>query len=206
MPVVNLDDARTASPGYLGDQYRPGHSPLLLGINPGGGGTNATRPESVMADRPVYQALRAFRDASPDNLRQAFEQLNRAMATVMLTKWRIGKLFQAVIDANAEWTLEHLAFMNVVPYRTRPNEHPRTAAVEVGWRRLVEPSLEELDPDVIFALGAEPRNAIRRWGEPKWNRRLHYLKRQRGDNGVTREALEVRDAYARRLVQPTHGA
>lgn len=42
--------------------------------------------------------------------------INGAMARVMLT-WPIGKLYQAVIDARAEWTLEHLAVMNVVRYR-----------------------------------------------------------------------------------------
>lgn len=196
MPVVNRDDARTASPGYLGTRYRPGHGPLLLGINPGGGGTNAARVESVRANRPVYRALRGFRDASPEGLPVAFEGLNGAMARVMLT-WPIGKLYQAVIDAKAEWTLEHLAVMNIVPYRTRPGKHPPKKAVEVGWRTLVEPSLQELDPAVVFALGAKPRNAILDWGGPKWNRRLRYLERQRNDTRVTPAALEVLDDYVR---------
>ena len=196
MPMVNLDDARTASPGYLGTLYRPDRDPLLLGINPGGGGTNATRRASVAANRPVYQALRAFRDAPPDELRAAFERLNRAMAAVMLT-WPIGKLYQAVIDAKTEWTLEHLAVMNVVPYRTRPEKHPPKTAVEIGWRVLVKPSLEELDPDVVFALGAEPRNAILKWGGPKWNGRLCYLERQRNDTRVTPAAREVLEEYVR---------
>lgn len=213
MPGVNRDDARTASPGYLGTMNSPGHCPLLLGINPGGGGKNSSRLESVMADRPVYHALREYRDASPDDLRSAFERLNGAMATVMLT-WPIGKLYQAVIDSKAERTLEHLAFTNVVPYRTRPDKHPPRTAVEVGWRKLVSPSLEELDPDVILALGAEPRDAILAWGGPKWNRRLRYLERQRNDTRVTPAAREVLDEYVRenptrrrptsqRLVRPT---
>ena len=97
---------------------------------------------------PCIRPSARFGTSRPTSCAAAFERLNGAMARVMLT-WPIGKLYQAVIDAKVEWTLEHLAFMNVVPYRTRPGKHPPKKAMEVGWRTLVKPSLEELDPDAV---------------------------------------------------------
>ena len=192
MPIVHPDDARTAWPGYLGAEYRPGQDPLLLAINPGGGGVKSDRLEQVEADRPLYQALRAFRDAPPRERRAAFERSNHAAANVMLT-WSIGKLYQAVIEKTG-WTLNHVAVMNLVPYRTRSQDLPQKAR-NAGWHVLVEPSLKELAPVVIFALGRPPWEAVEKWGDRRWETR--YLKRSRGDRCVTLDALKEIGKYVR---------
>ena len=191
MPTSHLDDARTPFCGYLGTGFRPGLDPLLLAINPGGGGTAAERPDRVMANQTVYLALRAFLAAPPAARRQAFERANRAVADVMLT-WPIGILVNETLAATRRGTLNHFAFMNLVPYRTLDNLTPPRKAWKVGWRELVEPSLKDLDPVAIFALGAPPRDALQKWGAAQTSP-VFYLKRLRGDVGVSPAARAVLD-------------
>ena len=101
-------------------------------------------------------------------------------------------LVNETLAATRRRTLNHFAFMNLVPYRTLDNLTPPRKAWKVGWRELVEPSLKELAPVAIFALGAPPRDALQKWGAAQTSP-VFYLKRLRGDGGVSPAARAVLD-------------
>ena len=61
-PADHVHDARTPFIGYLGRKFQAGRDPLLLAINPGGGGPLSNQSGRVARDRTVYPRLREFRN------------------------------------------------------------------------------------------------------------------------------------------------
>ncbi len=72
MPTKNREDARSAAPGMVGREWRPG-GVLLLSVNPAGG-KDAFSPTA--ADRAMYKTFRELAEASDEAVLDAFEAVN----------------------------------------------------------------------------------------------------------------------------------
>lgn len=155
-PMHLPDDAATMFAGYMGADYKPGSGIVLLGKNPGGGGD--AYQARTREDQEFYPLLMEFKTAEPSDVPGAFEQINKSF-TRIITSWRIWNILGPTLDA-AGVTVQEIAYMNVIPYRTRGDKMPPVAAQETAWKRIVEPSLDLLAPKAIVALGKSGSGAV----------------------------------------------
>lgn len=182
MPITHREDANTAAPGWVGHDYKLG-SIVLLGINPGGGG-DAYRGNPT--DSALYGRLRAFRDAPPQDRDTAFTALNETWMSVQQTHslWRV---ISAVLAATGLRSSQ-VAFLNILPFRTREDKAAPSAVMANAWRLAVQPQIRALAPKAIVTLGFKAADALERLASPGSVPRVFRLKRARGDTRVTDEA------------------
>jgi len=182
MPITHREDANTAAPGWVGHDYQPG-SIVLLGINPGGGG-DAYRGNPT--DRALYGRLRAFRDASPQDLEAAFTRLNESWLSIQQTHslWRV---ISAALDATGLRSSQ-VAFLNMLPFRTREDKTAPSAVMANAWRLAAQPQIRALAPKAIVTLGFKAADALDRLANTGSVPRVFRLKRARGDTRITDEA------------------
>ena len=148
-PLHLADDANTMFAGFVGRRYRSGAGILLLAINPGGGG-DAYRSRTG-EDEHFYPLLRAFKRATPEHALEAFERVNDTFAEIV-SHWNVWKIIKPTLKAAGK-ALDEVAFMNLVPYRTRADKTPPVAARRTAVKRIVEPTIDLLVPRAIVALG-----------------------------------------------------
>ena len=172
--------------GYVGRQYRPGKGVVLLGINPGGGGDAYS--QRTTEDRIFYPLLHAFKNAPPLDAMGAFERVNEYFARV-LPSWNIWRIVEPALNSVGA-DIDKVAYMNLVPYRTRQDKMPSAAARRVSLERVVEPALLLLAPEAVVALGKKAGEIQNIWQPPPYTR-LYCVPRTIGDRYVSEPAKEV---------------
>jgi hypothetical protein len=180
-PIDRGDDADTMFAGYVGKDYVPGDC-LIVPINPGGGGNSARNSQE---DDRFYELLRAFKNSNNENLKTGFEAINQAFVPLVQT-WPIWTILEPTIQA-AGRKLNHIAYLNAVPYRTRENDNPPTAARRNAWDAIVAPSLEILRPGKIIAIGKTLFNQVIK-EYYKGEADIYCVRRIRGDHGIHKDA------------------
>ena len=184
LPLCLQDDARVMTTGYVGENYEPGKGILLLGINPGGGGTKFAAAGRSAEDELFYPHLYEFKATGSLG---SFERINNAYARV-LPYWNLWRILGPTIEA-AGTKLDEIAYMNVMPYRTRDNKTPPVVTQHESWTRIVEPTLELLQPTAIVTLGKKAGSVIERFHDG--GLRHYCVQRTIGDSRVCIEALST---------------
>ena len=159
MPKHLRDDAATMFAGYVGTDYRPGSGLLLLAINPGGGGY--AYESRTAEDHKFLPLLMEFKQAEPSELMESFERVNVAFMRIV-RGWNIWTILDPTLKA-AGVAIEDVAYMNIVPYRTRGNVMPPAATRKRAWARIVQPSVDLLAPRAIIAMGKKAGGVVKRW-------------------------------------------
>ena len=193
-PTTALEDANTSAPGWVGEAWQQGT--VLIGINPGGGGDAYRRNPT---DDQLYGLLRAFRDASGSDREQAFSELSSTWREVQRTH-SIWRVISAILEATGE-SERQVAFMNVVPFRTRMDKLPSRVEITAAWQLAAKPQLDALRPERIVCLGKKAWDVLVRFGDIK--DKLVLIKRGIGDSYIPPEAQatlrELARARQRRL-------
>ena len=177
-----LDDAAVMFAGYVGVDWRPADGLLLLAINPGGGGD--AYEHRTPEDREFIPVLRRFKEARGSEVLESFERVNLAFVRIV-KGWSIWNILDATLHA-AGVELKEVAYMNIVPYRTRNNTEPPVAARERGWKQIVEPSLHHLAPRAIVAIGKRAGRVVDRWYTG--GQAVYCVPRTNGDRYVSVDA------------------
>jgi hypothetical protein len=199
MPLHRKDDASVMFAGFIGRHYVPDAGVLLLAINPGGGGgANVARSPD---DEAFYPLLYDFTKANDSDLLAAFDRVNDAFA-VIVRRWNLWRILEPTLEA-ASLSLEQVAYMNLVPYRTRGNAMPPRSAQQVSWREIIEPTLNVLKPLAIVTLGKKAGGVL---GRVAPDRSAYCVPRTIGDTYVSDDARAVHEKMKRELKPPTcHG-
>lgn len=182
LPITHQEDARTAATGWVGRDYQPGGI-VLLGVNPGGGGDGY---RGNPTDAELYRRLRAFRDAPPESRETAFAEVCSAWVAIQRTH-SIWRVIAATLNA-AGASVDQVAFLNMLPFRTREDKPAPVAVMPAAWDRATRPQLDALSPKAIVALGFKAADALARLADPDSMPRTLRVKRARGDMRVTDEA------------------
>lgn len=82
--------------------------------------------------------------------------------------------------------MKDVAYMNIVPYRTRGNKKPPAAAIGRAWKRIVEPSLDLLAPRAVVTMGKKAGDVMDRWYAG--NRPKYCVPRTNGDRYLSAKA------------------
>ena len=190
LPKYLNEDASTMFAGYVGPRYVPGKGIVLVAINPGGGRDSYSRrtPE----DERFYPLLQKFKTADRSNAQKAFEDINDRFKG-MVQRWNIWRIIEPTLDA-AGLSLEQVAYVNLVPYRTRGDKTPPVSARKSAFERIVEPMFKILDPKAIVALGKKAGTIQQLWQAP-----VYCVQRTNGDRRVHDNARSVLDALRRDL-------
>jgi hypothetical protein len=182
MPITQTVDAGTAAPGWVGKSWQPDGGTLLMAINPGGGG-DAYRLNST--DERLYGLFRAFKAAPPDERGEALTELSNAWIGIQKTH-NIYRLVQPILEA-LDTGSEDMAFLNVLPFRTRGDAPAGSAVLRRAWDVATSHQVAALRPRRIIALGRKAFDALTAVGATKAYDVI-YLKRAIGDSHVTPEA------------------
>jgi len=188
---LNLQaDAALMFPGYVGPQYRRG-GPLLLAINPGGG--KDSYKVRTRADGEFYPILEAFHWCGADRARAHFEAMNAGWVRNM-RMWNLRRILEPVLDALG-CSVDGVAFLNAVPYRTREDRLPSVYARRQAWTLVTEPLLQLLEPGVIVALGQKAGDVL----DQHYRGTAHRftVQRSNGDTYLTPKALSVLEEIRR---------
>ena len=192
-PVNFAEDANTMFAGYVGARYRPGNV-LLIAINPGGGGDAYIQTSH---DRQFYPLLRELRDAEGVSALAPFEAINRTFAEV-LPRWNVMGIVSPVLEA-ADTTLDAVAYLNAVPYRTRNDSTPLVSATINAWHQLTWPVIAALRPGMVVALGKKVGHVLSRFN--LGSTKTFVVPRTIGDTYVSEDAkavlAEIRESVRR---------
>jgi hypothetical protein len=192
-PVTAVEDAHTPAPGWVGDHWHKGT--VLIGINPGGGGDNYRRNPT---DDQLYKLLRKFRDTEESNRASAFSEVSSFWAFIQRTH-NVWRVINAVLEATGESESE-IAFMNVMPFRTRMDKLPSRVEIAAAWKFAAKPQLDALMPSRIVCLGKIAWDVLRRFDVVQ--HKIVLMKRAIGDSYIPPEAQETLRQLAK---QRQHG-
>ncbi|KHL24113.1 hypothetical protein PK98_15635 [Croceibacterium mercuriale] len=181
MPITRPEDAAIAAPGWVGKQWQPGGT-LLMAINPGGGG-DAYRVNPT--DERLYGLFHAFKAAPADQREEALAALSEAWIGIQKTH-NIFRLIRPILEALGAGS-EGLAFLNVLPFRTRGDAPAGSTVLRQAWNVATSQQVAALQPGRIIALGRKAFDALSIVGATK-KFDVVYLKRAIGDSYVTPEA------------------
>lgn len=181
MPVTRPEDAAIAAPGWVGKQWHSGGT-LLMAINPGGGG-DAYRLNPM--DERLYGLFRTFKSAPADQREEALAALSTAWIEIQKTH-NIYRLIRPIMEA-LDAGNEDLAFLNVLPFRTRQDKPAGSAILRQAWNVATSHQVAALRPSRIIALGRKAFDALTAVGATK-TYQVVYLKRAIGDSHITPEA------------------
>ena len=183
-PLIASEDAATAAPGWVGRSWSNGT--LLVGINPGGGGDRYRRNPT---DDQLYSLARTFRDATTElEKAEHFLALSAKWIDIQRTHsiWRIIDLIMKATQEQAD----EIAFLNILPFRTRMDALPSRAILQVAWDRAAQPQIWALRPKRIIALGKKAWNVMSRFALPPGTE-LILFKRGIGDSYIPDESKAV---------------
>ncbi len=192
-PVNLPNDAATMFGGYIGANYRPGFGLLLLAINPGGGGDAYTK--RIPEDEIFYPLLMEFKSARGAEILPAFENINKSFASIV-QRWNLWRILKPTLDA-ANKSIDEVAYMNVVPYRTRGDAMPPVTARKEAWRSIIEPTIEMLKPNAVVTLGKKAGSVVDKLYNGEHH--LYCVPRTIGDSRVSEDALAVHRAMRKDL-------
>ena len=186
LPANLLADARVPFLGYCGPRYAVGN-PVLLAINPGGGGENYL--ERHAEDKELIPLIEAFVGADEAGSPKAFERMCNVYMQHVQT-WNLWNIVSPTLAASGK-KVDEVCCINVFPYRTRKNAMPRAKALAAAWRQIAAPLLKELRPRHLIALGKKAGGVAERFHlEP----RLFTIQRTNGDRYVCDEAKMTLEA------------
>ena len=157
MPISATEDANTPAAGWVGSHWSGGT--LLVGINPGGGGDDYRRNPT---DAELYKLLRALAAAGDEN------EAEQALARVSVTWQRlqrthnIWRIIEPILNATGE-QLNDIAFLNILPFRTRMDRSAPVAVLRRAWSQASGRQLVALRPRRVIALGKKAWNALSRF-------------------------------------------
>lgn len=181
-------DAHVPAPGWVGAHYRPGGA-VLVGINPGGGTAAYVQPRPD--DRELYALLRHFRQAQDaPAIRAAFNALCDGWITIQSTRHNIRRPIGLVLDALG-LTVQHIAFLNLVPFRTAEDKMPPTDVIRRCWNMASGPQLAALSPARVIFLGKKAADAFNRLSFAISGAQIDVYPRTNGDTYVTAEAQDL---------------
>jgi hypothetical protein len=185
MPLYNQQDAETMFAAYVGKGYIPGEGTLIIGINPGGGGEkNRYGPSGH--DKIFYPVVRRF---IASGAIKDFDHIVTVFPEVV-PHWGIWAIMSPVLYA-AWRPIEDIAYMNMVPYRTRNDGLPKAAARNASWEHVTGPSLDVLNPRTIVTLGKGASDMLGHFNGEDRAANYYCIKRLRGDSGIHPEAKET---------------
>lgn len=192
MPINLHADATTMFAGYVGPRFTSGRGLLFLAINPGGGGdayTSRTHKDAL------YPLLEEFRAAAPTEILTAFEQVNDAFPSIVKA-WNIWRILGPTLIASCR-SLDHVAYMNIVPYRTRGDRMPPADAMRCAWRMLMQPTLAILQPRAIVTLGMKAGSVVDKLHQGRLH--AYCVPRTIGDTRISDKARQVHEQMAKEL-------
>ncbi len=189
MPVTSIDDVLQAAPGWVGPAWANGT--LLIGINPGGGG-DAYRGNPT--DDLLYSACRALGGA--ENSTEETDALSKLTEIWMRSQksHNIWRIVLPILKATGEHE-DAIAFMNIVPFRTRNDAMPRVTEIKKALDISALPAIAELKPKRIIALGAKAYKALIKQPSTKALQIIEF-KRRIGDSSIHPEAALVLKSLA----------
>lgn len=191
MPITAFEDANTPAPGWVGQSWSEGT--LLVGINPGGGGDNYRRN---IADDELYLALREFREAgSPRDQSEALRRMSESWMRIQQGH-NIWRIIRPILEATGEG-VDEIAFMNILPFRTRMDKPAPAAAMRNAWNKAARPQIAALRPRRIIALGKKAWDILSRHQLPA-SSELILFKRGIGDSYIPVESQAVLRELTRR--------
>ncbi len=188
VPQIAQDDL-VPQFGYVGKDYASSRV-LFLGINPGNGPSHKrTRGDDLM-----MKSLAGFAgNPSPESFRAAQNAYRAACE-----RWPIWTRHCAEILRAGRLTLDQIAYSNCLPWRTEScsafsDDVARRAAIHYAY-----PLIEELQPQVVVALGKRVEQILCLGGSPPadvivWNRA------QAATSAVLQEREQTAAEICRRL-------
>jgi hypothetical protein len=186
MPITAIEDASTAAPGWVGSSWNCGT--LLVGINPGGGGDNYRRNPT---DDELYSLARKFREANTLGTQaRAFAKLSTKWMQIQRTH-SIWRIIAPILDATGE-SGDGIAFMNILPFRTRMDALPPRGTLRAAWEQAARPQIAALNPKRVIALGKKAWTVMTAFEMPR-PVEVVLFKRGIGDSYIPAESLEVLD-------------
>lgn len=184
-PINLPEDNATMFAGYVGRDYTPGKGLLFLAINPGGGGDAYT--VRIPEDEVFYPLLHKFQAADRSRVLETFEAVNSAFVPIV-KGWNLWRILGPTLDA-ANVNIDEVVYMNVVPYRTRENKMPPVAARRPAWSKIVQPTLEIVDPRAIITLGKKAGSVVDALLESKLT--TYCVPRTIGDTYLSEGAMQI---------------
>lgn len=191
----NLDwQIDVAAAGMVGTGYRPGGL-AILSINPAGG--SSTSRTDFLSDR-MYEGFKHLRIAAKGrHALAAFEESNKAFITSMQSWGSMTRYLEQIRKAMS-WDYEDIAYLYVVPFRTRGDngsQMERTIRgrnhIEKGYENHLKGQLDLLSPGLLVAMD-KPSNSIgqkyREGADP--NMEVVYFPRKRDAHSERNEVLQ----------------
>ena len=183
-PITAISDAEIAAPGWVGSDWKSGT--LLVAINPGGGGDKYRRNPT---DDELYATFRAFRAAQDFNERaKSLDKLSRTYMRVQQGH-NIWRIVRPISEATGE-CIDELAFINILPFRTREDCLPSRPVMQNSWSKSAERQIRALKPTRIIALGRKAWDVMTRFELPT-DAELILFKRGIGDTYIPDESKAV---------------
>jgi hypothetical protein len=193
LPLNYREDARTMFPGFVGKHYLKG-SICLVAINPGGGQDSYLR---TRGDEIFFPVLQRFRTASDADAEFFFEDLCMHFEKI-LTCWNLWNIVSPILTSTG-LTLNEIAFINAVPYRTRKDGLPSVSAKTLSWQKVTGPAIELLEPGHVIALGQKACDVLRRF----YSGRYVCVPRTNGDRYISPQAREIITSLAQTQARAT---
>lgn len=174
----------TASPGYVGRNYRPGGW-LLVGNYPAGG-TTAYGTSPDLGDADLYRSLQALQASTcPTESRAASEHLWDTWIRVQ----HRHRMYQTVVRAllvASEKEDHDVAFINRFPFRVQGNAGVRASMEDAAWNLAVDRQIRTLEPGMLIALGVATGQCLEK--RYSGRARIWVLPRSNGDYALTKLA------------------
>jgi hypothetical protein len=186
LPLQDPVDSATAAPGYVGQHYTPGGL-VIVSVNPAGGKDGAI---SSPADKGLYRSLRALRDSTEQPPLQAFETAN-ALWQQQMPGWTVYRQHTAPILRAAGVTIQEVAYVYVIPFRTRGDV---AAKIKSGMIERARPSFREqisaLRPGTLISMDRMAEGACNSWAVDAAEPIVHwYYTRKRDAHKERAETL-----------------
>ncbi len=194
------DQVDIAGVGMVGARY-PSGGLAILSINPAGG--SRTSRTDFRSDR-MYERFKDLRDAvEGDCAVDAFEDSNKAFIASM-RHWGSMTGYLTQIQGAMKWNHEDIAYLYVVPFRTRGDKGSRMTQsrrgrdhIEQGYRKHLKGQLDLLSPGLIVAMDKPSYDtAVRYRDEVSPTMDVEYFPRKRDDHSGRKEALRRLGKYA----------
>ena len=184
------DDA-LAQPGFVGRRYKRGGI-VFIGANPGGAGVS-----QLKSDRVQNELLGKLGSATGSACFDAFEKLMNHLRVAMPEDWRIYNVCVPPVLEGTGYTVDDIAFLNLVKWRTRA-ERLTGAVVRASWEFQTQQQVAALRPRVIVGLG---RTVVGRYLNEFDidTEQCFILKRMRGDRRLSDEGLAEAERASRWL-------
>ena len=191
LPPNLHSDARVPFLGFCGRRYARG-GPVLLAINPGGGGeAYASR---TTQDAELIPLIEAFVASGPSDLFAAFERMF-ANYSAQVQTWNLWRILQPTLTA-CDVTIDLVCYLNLFPYRTANDVRPSALPLRAAWLEIITPLLQALHPSLLIALGKKAGSIAERFHSAPPP--LFVVPRTIGDTYVSTEAEHVLAAIRER--------